>query len=180
MDKSHSSSHLARPAKRRRDFPRPDSASASGTDDGARGAEQQGSPTQTKVSDSTLWCRHGSDDLQEIRRPTHSSLTDEVKQVLHQLPPLASSALELLDLYLLLWECYVTHSACKIRLEEEHRQLQDSNAALSKSNKLLHQTSVDRELLLWDRHQVFDSVQRGILNVLQSSERQPCYVSELQ
>lgn len=180
MDKSHTKTHLARPAKRRRNSPSPDSASASGIDEGARGTGKQGLPTQTKVSATGLWCRDVSDDLQAIRRATHSSLTDEVKQVLHQLPPVTSSALELLDLYLLLWECYVTHSACKIRLEEEHRQLRDSNATLSKSNKLLHQACADRELLLWDRQQVFDLLQRGILNVLQISDRQPFHVSELQ
>ena len=69
--------------------------------------------------------------------------------------------------------CYVIESARKIRLEEEYRVLRDSNAWLAQRNSQLHQACTDRELILWDRLEAFNSLERGIIAVLQGSERAP-------
>ena len=100
-------------------------------------------------------------------------LVSEMKRILDENPSLASSAMELLDLYLCLWDCYIVKSTQKIRLEEEYRVLRDSNAWLAQGNSQLHQACADRELLLWNRLEAFNSLGRGIIAVLQSSERFP-------
>ncbi|KAJ5034830.1 hypothetical protein NUH16_006275 [Penicillium rubens] len=106
---------------------------------------------------------------------THS-LTEEMNQILQTSPSLASSAIELLDLYICLWECYVINSARKIRLEEEHRLLQDTNNWLLSENEQLRQVCNGHELLLWDRKQAFHALRQGVIKTLQSSERQPCQI----
>ncbi|CAG8662838.1 unnamed protein product, partial [Penicillium salamii] len=99
------------------------------------------------------------------------SLTCDLAEILQEKPSLASSAVELLDLYLCLWECYMIKSAGKIRLEEERRFLQSSNEWLVKENEKLHQCCNNQELLLWDRRQAFVSVHQGVLATLQNSDR---------
>ncbi|KAJ5559450.1 hypothetical protein N7513_001849 [Penicillium frequentans] len=106
---------------------------------------------------------------------THS-LTEEMNQILQTSPSLASSAIELLDLYICLWECYVINSARKIRLEEEHRLLQDTNNWLLSENEQLRQVCNGHELLLWDRQQAFHALRQGVIGTLQSSERQACQI----
>ncbi|KAJ5230956.1 hypothetical protein N7489_011664 [Penicillium chrysogenum] len=91
-----------------------------------------------------------------------------------------SSAVDLLDLYLCLWECYTIKSAGKIRLEEERRYLQNSQKWLAEENKKLQQCCNHQELLLWDRRQAFLSVHQGVLGTLQNSDRHSCQISELQ
>ncbi|CAG7998180.1 unnamed protein product [Penicillium nalgiovense] len=108
------------------------------------------------------------------------SLTCDLAEILQEKPSLASSAVELLDLYLCLWECYMIKSAGKIRLEEERRFLQSSNEWLVKENEKLHQCCNNQELLLWDRRQAFVSVHQGVLATLQNSDRRFHQISELQ
>lgn len=91
------------------------------------------------------------------------SLTSDLAEILQEKPSLASSAVDLLDLYLCLWECYIIKSAGKIRLEEERRFLQNSNEWLVKENEKLQQCCNNQELLLWDRRQAFLSVHQGVL-----------------
>ncbi|CAG8173107.1 unnamed protein product [Penicillium nalgiovense] len=77
------------------------------------------------------------------------SLTSNMSQMLQSHPYLKSSfAVDLLDLYLCLWECYTIKSADKIRLEEERRFLQDSNKWLVRENEKLQQYCNHQELLL--------------------------------
>lgn len=52
---------------------------------------------------------------------------------------LAMPALNLLDLFFCLWDCYVVKSAEKIELDEEQHQLRDSNEWLEGENDLLVQ-----------------------------------------
>ncbi|KAJ5642605.1 hypothetical protein N7490_006605 [Penicillium lividum] len=107
---------------------------------------------------------------------TAHSLTEEMNQILQRSPSLVSSAIELLDLYICLWECYVINSARKIHLEEEHRLLQDTNNWLLSENEQLRQVCNGHVLLLWDRQQAFHALRQGVIGILQSSERQPCQV----
>lgn len=76
------------------------------------------------------------------------SLTSDLTQILQKKPALASFAIDLLDLYLCLWECYMIKSAGKIRLEEEHRFLQGSNKWLVGENEKLQECYNNQELLL--------------------------------
>lgn len=108
------------------------------------------------------------------------SLTSDLTQILQKKPALASSAIDLLDLYLCLWECYMIKSAGKIRLEEERRFLQGSNEWLVGENEKLQECCDNQELLLWDRRQAFDSIHQGILGTLQNSDRRYCHINELQ
>ncbi|KAJ5829078.1 uncharacterized protein N7525_007331 [Penicillium rubens] len=101
-----------------------------------------------------------------------------MSQILQSHPSLkSSSAVDLLDLYLCLWECYTIKSAGKIRLEEERRFLQDSNKWLVRENKKLQQYCNHQELLLWDHRQAFVSVHQGVLGTLQSSDRPSCQIN---
>jgi hypothetical protein len=101
-----------------------------------------------------------------------------MNQILQLSPSLASTAIELLNLYEQLWECYVMNSARKIHLEREHRLLQETNQWLILENEQLRQFCNDHVLLLWDRQQTFQALRQGVVGALQSSER--CQISELQ
>ncbi|KAK9847703.1 hypothetical protein MYU51_018319 [Penicillium brevicompactum] len=67
------------------------------------------------------------------------SLTTEFVKLLNYNDTLATPALKLLNLYFYLWEYYVVKSAEKIRLEEEQRQLQESNDWLASDSDILLQ-----------------------------------------
>lgn len=99
--------------------------------------------------------------------------------MVHKNPALASTAIELVDLYLCLWECYVIKSAAKIRLEEERRLLRSSNDWLARENERLHEACTNQALLLWDRRQTLDSIQQGVFELLQSIDRCSYQMSEL-
>ncbi len=98
--------------------------------------------------------------------------------MMHKNASLARTAIELLDLYLCSWECYVTKSAAVIRLEEERRLLQSSNDWLARENGRLHEACTNQALLLWDRRQALDSIQQGVFEILQSSDRFSNQMSE--
>jgi hypothetical protein len=58
-------------------------------------------------------------------------------KLLHYDETLATPALKLVDLYFCLWECYILKSAEKIRLEDEQRQLRESNEWLASDSDIL-------------------------------------------
>ncbi|KAJ5811821.1 hypothetical protein N7474_008122 [Penicillium riverlandense] len=83
----------------------------------------------------------------------------------------AIPALNLLDLYLCLWECYVIKSAKKIRFEEEQRQLQDSNEWLICDNDLFPQCCNEQAQVLWDRRRAVHALHDDVATLLKASER---------
>lgn len=88
-------------------------------------------------------------------------------------------ALSMLDLYLCLWEFYVMDSAQKIRLEDEHRLLQDSNDWLLRQNEQLIHNCNCQALLLWDRQQAFRDMHEGLAAIIYGSERSPYQPGDL-
>ena len=98
-------------------------------------------------------------------------LTAQLTQIIRDHTILAIPALNLLDLYLCMWECYVIKSAEKIRLEEEQRQLQESNKWLICDNDLLRQRCNEQALVLWDRRRAIHALRDDIILVLQASDR---------
>lgn len=105
-------------------------------------------------------------------------LTNEINQLLHADPALASQAIHLVELYQCLWDCYVMKCANKLRMQEERRLLQNSNAWLVGENEHLRQVCSFQQSLLWKHHQNFCSVHQGILGILQICDRGSCQMSE--
>lgn len=66
-----------------------------------------------------------------------------------------------------------------IRLEEERRLLQSSNEWLARETGRLHEACTNQALLLWDRRQTLDSIQQGVFETLQGSDRSSNQMSEL-
>jgi hypothetical protein len=88
-------------------------------------------------------------------------------------------ALSMLDLYLCLWEFYVIDSAQRIRLEDEHRLLQDSKDWLLRQNEQLVKNCNCQALLLWDRQQAFRNMHEGLAAIIRGSERSPYQPGDL-
>jgi hypothetical protein len=107
---------------------------------------------------------------------TPGPLTAEVVKLLRYNGALATPALKLLDLYLSLWECYVIRSAEKMRLEDEQRQLQESNEWLANDNDILLQLYDKQAMVLWDRKRAVQALCNGVVSALQASDPQACYV----
>jgi hypothetical protein len=84
---------------------------------------------------------------------------------------LSRPALDLLDLFLCLWQCYVVRSAEKIRLEREQYQLWLSNDELKAENGDLLQRCNEQALVLWDRERAAHTVQAGVLSVLRTCDQ---------
>ncbi|KAI2787053.1 hypothetical protein POX_f07408 [Penicillium oxalicum] len=150
MDAPASVARGDRPCKRRRD-------------DSEANDSQVTNEQQTR--DKTLCALYR---IRAVPRGMKLSLIEEMKRILDENPRLASTTIEFLDLYLFLWESYVIDSAHKIRLEEEQQRLQAENAWLIHANNRLYQACTDRELVLWDRQEAFDSVQEAVVKVLKS------------
>jgi hypothetical protein len=81
------------------------------------------------------------------------------------------SALDLLDLFLCLLQCYVVKSAGKVRLENERHQLWLSNEELEAENGLLLQRCNEQALVLWDRGRAAHTVQAGVISALRTYDR---------
>ena len=79
---------------------------------------------------------------------TTYSLTSELKLLLQKNFALTLTVIELLNLYLCLWEYYIIKSASKIRLEEERYLLRSSNDWLARKNKRIHEAYTNQALLL--------------------------------
>jgi hypothetical protein len=75
-----------------------------------------------------------------------------------------------------MWECYVVKSSEKIRLEEEQRQLQESNEWLVSDSDILLQLCNEQALILWDRKRAVRALRNGVVSALQASDTQPCHV----
>ncbi|KAJ5775829.1 uncharacterized protein N7511_000840 [Penicillium nucicola] len=129
-------------------------------------SSKRASPGETKTTSINAACSLTSHMMQILQHDTCTSF-------------LSSSAVELLDLYLCLWDCYTIKSASKIRLEEERRFLQSSQEWLVAEKERLQQCCNHQELLLWDRRQVFFSVQQGVIGTLQNSERQSFQLDQI-
>ena len=97
-------------------------------------------------------------------------------KLLHYNDALATPALKLLDLYFCLWEYYVVKSAEKIRLEEEQRQLQESNEWLASNSDILLQLCDGQALILWDRKRAVRALCNGVVSALHASDTQACHV----
>ncbi|CAG7979671.1 unnamed protein product [Penicillium salamii] len=111
----------------------------------------------------------------EVPVRTRGSLTAEFMKILHYNDALATPSLKLLDLYFCLWECYVVKSAGKIRLEEEQRQLQESNEWLASDSDILLQLCDEQALILWDQKRAVQALCNGVVSSLQASETQACH-----
>jgi hypothetical protein len=85
-------------------------------------------------------------------------------------------ALKLLDLYISIWECYVVKCAEKMRLEDEQRQLQESNEWLSSDSNMLLQLYDEQALMLWDRKRAVQALCNGAVSALQASDPQAYFV----
>jgi hypothetical protein len=85
---------------------------------------------------------------------------------------LATPVLELLDLYFCLWQCYVVKSAEKIRLEEEQRQLQESNDLLASDSDILLQLCNVQTSVLCERKRAVQALCNGVVSALEASDLQ--------
>ncbi|CAG8059858.1 unnamed protein product [Penicillium salamii] len=112
----------------------------------------------------------------EVPVRTRGSLTAEFMKLLHYNDAMVTPALKLLDLYFCLWECYVVKSAEKIRLEEEQRQLQESNEWLASDSEILLQLCDEQALILWDQKRAFQALCNGVLSSLQAIDTQAYHV----
>ncbi|KAJ9481158.1 hypothetical protein VN97_g12342 [Penicillium thymicola] len=111
----------------------------------------------------------------EVPVHTPGSLASEFMKLLHYKDALATPSLKLLDLYFCLRKCYVVKSAEKMRLEEEQRQLQESNEWLANDSDILLQLCNEQALILWDRKQAVRALCNGVVSSLQVSDTQVCH-----
>ncbi|KAI3091939.1 hypothetical protein CBS147333_10277 [Penicillium roqueforti] len=117
-------------------------------------------------------------DTAQVPVRTPGSLAAEFMKLLHYNDALATPALKLLDLYFCLWECYVVKSAEKIRLEEEQRQLQESNEWLASDSDILLQLCNEQALILWDRKRAVRALCNGVISALQASDPQAYHIDK--
>ena len=112
----------------------------------------------------------------QIPASTPGALTAEFMKLLHYNDTLATPVLKLLDLYFCLWECYVVKAAQKIRLEDEQRQLQESNEWLANDSDILLRLCDEQALILWDRKRAVQALCDGVVSALQASDTQAYHV----
>jgi hypothetical protein len=93
-------------------------------------------------------------------------------KLLHYNDGLTTPALKLLDLYFCLWECYVVKSAEKIRLEDEQRQLRESNEWLASDSDILLQVYNGQPSILFDTKRAIEALCDGVVSALQTSDTQ--------
>ncbi|CAG8021435.1 unnamed protein product [Penicillium salamii] len=118
----------------------------------------------------------GATNKAEVPVRTRGSLTAEFMKLINYNDALATPALKLLDLYFCLWECYVVKSAEKIRLEEEQRQLQESNEWIARDTEILLQLCDEQALILWDQKRAVQALCNGVVSSLQASDTQAYHV----
>ncbi|CAG8014666.1 unnamed protein product [Penicillium salamii] len=111
----------------------------------------------------------------EVSVRTPGCLAAEFMELINYNDALTTPALNLLDLYFCLWECYVVKSAEKIRLEEEQRQLQESNEWLASDSNILQQLCDEQALILWDQKRAVQALCNGVVSSLQASETLACH-----
>ncbi|KAJ5240469.1 uncharacterized protein N7469_002060 [Penicillium citrinum] len=93
--------------------------------------------------------------------------TTQLQQILRCNADLAAPALKLLDLYLCLWETYVLKSAENIRLEDERRQMSESNERLEYEIDTLLQCCNRQSLELEGRKQAMKAFHGSVISALQ-------------
>jgi hypothetical protein len=108
-----------------------------------------------------------------------ASLTTEFEYILHHHISLAAPIVNLLDVYLRLWKCYIVDSALKIQLGEEQGQLQRSIEWLTTECDALLQCCNDQALELFGRGQAVAALNDGIIEVLKASEKRAYRMIEL-
>ncbi|CAG7956450.1 unnamed protein product [Penicillium olsonii] len=157
MDPPTSLSSCDRPAKRQRRI-----SHDADDDDKAQSHQQQ------SLDGATI----------EAEVPVHTpgSLAAEFMKLINYNDALATPALKLLDLYFCLWECYVVKSVEKIRLEEEQRQLQESNEWIARDSEILLQLCDEQALILWDQKRAVQALCNGVFSSLQASDTQAYHV----
>ena len=133
---------------------------------------------QTSKSRSGSFRQKTNKSLKPTQTPATpgGSLTTEFIQILHHNASLASPALNLLELFLCLWECYVVKYAEKIRLQEEQRQLRQSNEWLASENNFLLQRCNEQALMLWARERAAYALHNGVISVLYASDRRAYWI----
>jgi hypothetical protein len=120
------------------------------------------------------------DNADSIQAPaTSASLTTEFEYILRHHSSLAAPIVDLLDLYLCMWKCYVVESALKIRLKEEQRLLQRSIESLTTECDVLRRCCNDQARELFGRGQTVTALNDGIVEVLKASEKRACRMIEL-
>ena len=67
-------------------------------------------------------------------------------------------------------------SAKKIRLEDEQRQLQESNEWLASNSDILLQLCDEQAMVLWDRKRAIKALCNGVVSALQASDPQAYHV----
>ncbi|KAJ5240489.1 uncharacterized protein N7469_002080 [Penicillium citrinum] len=102
---------------------------------------------------------------------TVGSLTAEAQHILYRYSTIARSALNMLDLFLCPWKCYVVKSAEQIPLEDEYIALLQSKKLLKCEIKLLQQRCEEQVLLLWHRRQTAHAIQDAVLAVLKEMNK---------
>ncbi|KAI2736049.1 hypothetical protein DTO013E5_9204 [Penicillium roqueforti] len=115
MDTTVTQSESGRPVKRRRG--------------GSTNPDEPGCPVKSGIRQETSSVLPVK--LTKIKTSSVTEahlLTNEINQLLHADPALASQAIHLVELYQCLWDCYVMKCANKLRMQEERRLLQNSNA----------------------------------------------------
>ncbi|KAJ5382088.1 uncharacterized protein N7496_004516 [Penicillium cataractarum] len=132
---------------------------------------------ENKLQSHPQQSSNGTINVLEVPVRTPGSLTAEFMKLLHHNDALATPALNLLDLYFFLWECYVVKSAEKIRLEDEQRQLQGLNEGLASDSDILLQLCDEQALILWDRKRAVQALCNGVVSALQASDHKAFHVN---
>ena len=111
------------------------------------------------------------DEINKSQTPVSPAglLTTQLIRILRNNVDLAMPALQLLDLYFCLWDCYIVKSAEKIYLDEEQQQIQESNEWLETENDALVQRCNAQKLMLWGRERVLHDLHAGVAAVLKAS-----------
>jgi hypothetical protein len=94
--------------------------------------------------------------------------TTQIKQILRRNVNLALPALRLLDLYLCLWESYVVKSAESIRLEDQRRQICESNESLEEETDTLLQCCNRQAVELEGRKRTVNAFHGHVMSALQN------------
>ncbi|KAJ5569051.1 hypothetical protein N7450_011537 [Penicillium hetheringtonii] len=93
--------------------------------------------------------------------------TTQLRKILRCNADLAAPALNFVDLYLCLWEMYVLESAVNIRLEDERRQMSESNEWLEDELDTLRQSCNRQAMELEDRTRALEAFHGRVISALQ-------------
>ncbi|KAJ5148264.1 hypothetical protein N7526_001616 [Penicillium atrosanguineum] len=149
MDRPPSPFPAGRPAKRQRQFSdQPDNEVY--VKDYQPQADRTAIDPEVRIFPTSRQPGNETNKSQTPVRPA-GLLTTQLIRILRDNVDLAMPALQLLDLYFCLWDCYIVKSAEKIYLDEEQQQMQESNEWLETENDVLVQRCNAQTLMLWGR-----------------------------